>query len=163
MTPKILSRAIIRPALSLLHEMASIPPSRAAERMMVAIAIQETGLKHRVQMNGGPATGLWQFERGGGVAGVLTHPTSRRAALELCQELLVAPTAPAVHQAIIHNDLLAAGFARLLLRTDPPRLPETAQEGWACYLRTWRPGKPHEGTWAAAWAQSEAISGIDPL
>jgi hypothetical protein len=64
-----------------------------------------------------------------------------------------------IHLAIEHNDILAACFARLLLWTDPrllPQGPERAVDGWAQYLATWRPGKPHAATWgghfSTAWA-----------
>lgn len=52
------------------------------------------------------------------------------------------PVATAVHPALEVDDVLAAGFARLLLWTDPHRLPAVGDvEGaWQLYLRTWRPG-----------------------
>ena len=28
---------------------------------------------------------------------------------------------------------------------------DDADGAWECYLRTWRPGKPHPETWAAYW------------
>jgi hypothetical protein len=55
----------------------------------------------------------------------------------------------AIWNAIENDDVLAAGLARLLLYTDPQRLPALGdREGaWQLYLRTWRPGKPHRRTW----------------
>jgi hypothetical protein len=54
--------------------------------------------------------------------------------------------------ALAQDDVLAAAFARLLMYTDPKRLPGSTQEGWELYQRVWRPGKPHPQTWAAAYA-----------
>ena len=52
--------------------------------------------------------------------------------------------------------MLAAAAARLLLFTDPKRLPQLGDEAgaWALYLRVWRPGKPHKRTWPALYARS---------
>jgi len=46
------------------------------------------------------------------------------------------------------DDVLAAGLARLLLWSDPRRLPAVGDEegSWALYLRTWRPGAYDRGT-----------------
>ncbi|WP_447751835.1 hypothetical protein [Pseudomonas nicosulfuronedens] len=46
--------------------------------------------------------------------------------------------------AIEHDDILAACMARLLLFTDPARLPALGDESgaWDMYLRVWHPGKP---------------------
>ena len=53
---------------------------------------------------------------------------------------------------IADNDVLAAVAARLLLWTDPQPAPKSAQEGWDCYARVWRPGKPHRETWDGYYA-----------
>ncbi|MOA63587.1 hypothetical protein D3C78_1893600 [compost metagenome] len=52
--------------------------------------------------------------------------------------------------------MLAAALARLLLWTDPARLPALGEvaKSWELYLRTWRPGKPHRHTWDALYAQA---------
>jgi hypothetical protein len=87
------------------------------------------------------------------VAGVQRHAASRSTALAACEALLVPATPEAVHPALEHNDDLACIFARLLLWTDPTALPaiDDPEGGWALYLRTWRSGKPHTGTWAGHW------------
>lgn len=136
---------------------AFLPPgmtSAAAEVMLLAIGLQESRLQYRRQV-GGPARGLWQFERGGGVAGVLRHPASREHALKVCDARRVAPVPEQVYQRLEHDDVLAAAFARLLLWTDPQPLPGIGEVGksWELYLRTWRPGKPHRHTWDAFYAQ----------
>lgn len=146
----------IAPALALLPARMSSPD---AEVMLLAIGLQESRLTHRRQI-GGPARGLWQFERGGGVAGVLRHAASREHALSVCDARRVAPVPEQVYQRLEHDDVLAAAFARLLLYTDPARLPALGEVGasWDLYLRTWRPGKPHRHTWDALYAQAlEAV------
>ncbi|MNG31598.1 hypothetical protein D3C84_1174300 [compost metagenome] len=70
------------------------------------------------------------------------------------------PVNEAVYVAIEHDDVLAAALARLLLWTDPGKLPKLGDEqgAWDLYLRTWRPGKPHPETWPALYAQAlEAV------
>lgn len=134
----------------------------AARVMLVAIALQESRMKHRRQLVGnppkplGPAAGLWQFEKGGGIKGVLTHPASAAQAREVCKARGVEPTVDAVWSALQYDDVLACALARLLLWTDPHRLPEVgdADGAWALYLRVWRPGKPHPETWGNLYAQA---------
>lgn len=124
-----------------------------ARVMLLAIAGQESDAQYRRQHGGGPARGLWQFERMGGVAGVLSHRASARLAAALCEWRGVDPSATAVHAALERDDVLAAGFARLLLWTDAKPLPSVEAEdaGWAYYLRNWRPGKPHPERWPENW------------
>lgn len=129
---------------SALAEALRLLPSRMnspeAEAMLLAIGLQESLLIHRRQI-GGPARGLLQFETGG-VRGVLTHQHSRSHALAVCAACGVEPTTPAVYAALEHDDVLAMAIGRLLLWTDPKPLPNLgkADEAWALYLRTWRPG-----------------------
>ena len=136
---------IIEPALRILPPMMT---SDAAKAMLLAIGMQESRLTHRKQING-PARGLWQFERGGGVAGVLRHPATQAHAATLCWRCGNAGTTAAVYHQLEHDDVLAAGFARLLLWTLPGVLPVRgqAEEGWRQYIAAWRPGKPHRHTW----------------
>jgi len=140
------------PALELL----GMPRAALARIEMLAIGLQESRFLHRRQMGNGPAMGFWQFERGGGVKGVLNHHTSKDRAHALCLARGVDPVSSRVWSALEHDDVLAAGFARLLLLTDPQPLPATQETGWAYYLRTWRPGKPHPETWPAYFARAEA-------
>ena len=150
--------AAIAPALALLPARMTSPQ---AEALLLAIGLQESGLAHRRQI-GGPAHGLWQFEQGGGVRGVLRHPLSRSHALAGCDARDIAPVPSAVYAALEHDDILAAAFARLLLWTDPAALPAVGEVGkaWDLYLRTWRPGKPHRSRWDACYAQAmDALAG----
>lgn len=146
MTPLELLNIGIRPAMYMLGR--DKFESKKAEVLMLAIAFQESALKHRQQV-GGPAHGLYQFEKGGGVRGVLRHHSSRPHAEKLCESLLYITNEDAVYQALIHNDVLASGFARLLLYTDPAPLPDLgdADAAWGYYQRNWRPGKPHPERW----------------
>ena len=132
-------------AFSLLPEKMDTPEARA---MLLAIGLQESRFEHRVQI-GGPAHGYWQFERGGGVRGVLRHPSSETHAKHVCSVLNYRAESDEVYRAIVDNDVLACCFARLLLWTLPGSLPGAAeaQEGWEQYIDAWRPGKPHRETW----------------
>ncbi|WMD20918.1 hypothetical protein RAS12_00675 [Achromobacter seleniivolatilans] len=152
-----ITKTAIDPALALLPAKMD---SAAARVMLLAIGLQESRFVHRRQI-GGPARGFWQFERGGGVRGVLTHAASRDQAKHICGMRRVDPIASAVYDALESDDVLAAAFARLLLWTDLARLPAVgdAQGGWNLYARTWRPGKPHLHTWPALYAEAAASAG----
>lgn len=135
--------------------------SMVARVELGAIALQESLGIHRWQIidrkqpnRKGPARGLWQFERGGGVRGVMTHPRTKRYARHLCDAFGVDFTEQAAWLALEEHDVLAAGFARLLLWADPKPLPliGDADGAWGCYIRNWRPGRPHKGTWPANYA-----------
>ena len=135
--------------------------SPEAHAMLLAIGLQETGFLERRQLEGGPARGLWQFERGGGTAGVLSHPDSKPHAMKVLRELhYPEPAVAAVHVALEHNDILAAAFARLLLWTLPDRLPKRGQPwvAWAQYLKAWRPGEPRRATWSAYYTRAWEIT-----
>ncbi len=145
MKPELFIVNALNPALNMLPAKMDTPEARA---MLLAIAMQESGLIHRVQL-GGPAHGYWQFERGGGCAGVLTHPASSPLAITACGRLDYQPTPNEVYDAIVNNDILACIFARLLLWTSPHPLPKQDQPelGWSEYLAAWRPGAPHHPQW----------------
>lgn len=149
----------INPALALLPAAMDSAPARV---MLLAIGLQESRLTARCQIiaggGRGPARGLWQFEAGGGVRGVMTHPTSRFWAAQVCASRSVPFIQSVVWAALETDDALAAAFARLLLFTDPRRLPTVGDPdaAWACYLRLWRPGKPHPATWPALYAEAVA-------
>lgn len=152
---KTIIQTAVNPALALLPLKMDTP---AARLLLLAIGLQESRFLYRRQLGSGPARGLWQFERGGGVRGVLTHPASREHAYRICGIRGVEPVAAAVHPALEADDVLAAAFARLLMWTDAWRLPAVGdvQGGWEIYVRTWRPGRPHPQTWAGLYAQAVA-------
>ena len=134
----------------------------AARVLLLAIGLQESRLTHRQQI-GGPAKGLWQFEQLGGVLGVLKHRSTIVYAFRLCHEREVAPFTNDVYEMLAHDDVLAAGFARLLLYTDPHPLPVAGdkQGSWDYYIRTWRPGKPHRHTWDELYDKAMELANVN--
>jgi hypothetical protein len=152
----------IEPALAMLPKKMDSAEARVA---MLAICLQESQLTHRRQMGDGPARSFWQMERGGGVRGVLTHTASRPYAEQLCAIRGVVPSTFEVWEAIEFDDVLAAGFARLLLWTDAFPLPAVtdSKRAWEYYLRTWNPGKPHPETWAANHSRARLHVAEDAL
>lgn len=133
--------------------------THASTVMLLAIGLQESRFEHRQQV-GGPARSFWQFERGGGVHGVLTHPASAKHAHAVCVLRGIAPTKEAVYARMLEDDLLGCAFARLLLWTDPRTMPApgAVSASWDYYLRGWRPGKPHRHTWDVLYAQAMAAA-----
>lgn len=137
------------------------PASREARVLMLAIAGQESNWSQRIQSGNGPAHGFWQFERGGGVKGVLTHRSSYALADKACAASNACP-AEAGHVwgvlATVAGDNLAVAFARLLLWTDPKPLPAYGAEeaAYATYIHNWRPGKPSRSRWATVYPQALA-------
>lgn len=148
----ILHRAI-NPALQLLPAKMD---SDAARVMLLAAGLQESRFEWRAQKTSdpyrkGPARGFWQNERGG-VFCVMTNLTTREHAQALCKARSVPFDQVLIHARLEHDDVLAAGFARLLLWADPKPLPAVDADheaAWKCYLRCWQPGKPHRETWDA--------------
>jgi len=146
--------------------------SRAARVLMYAIGRQESRFTARDQLERGgrdilpgPAMGVWQFERGGGVRGVLTHVLTRDLARQACAHFGVDTAPRAAWLALETNDELAAIFARLLLYPDPARLPlplpAYEQDAWSYYVRNWRPGKPHRDTWGRFWREACAAYEVE--
>lgn len=157
MKPELFIRNALEPALALLPATMDTDPARA---MVIAICLQESRLEYRHQV-GGPAHGYAQFEQGGGVRGVLTHPASKPHILKVLDELDYQPDVAKCYEAIEHNDILAVCFARLLLYTLPDLLPVRGdpEGGWIQYTKAWRPGKPHRQTWNECFANAwEAVS-----
>jgi len=141
--------------------------SADARALLLAIGLQESGFSHRDQIDPwdakGPALGLWQFERAGGVRGVLTHRATRAHAKRALNALRYRTTGVALDrlerdawEAIEHNDVLAAVFARLNLWWLPSPLPTREEPGqaWEQYLDAWRPGTPKPKTWAGNYAEA---------
>lgn len=137
---------IIPVALSYLPGQMTSPQAKA---MLLAIGLQESKFGARVQGGGGPAHGFWQFERGGAVKGVLKHAHTSVILQPVLNVLNYPADVDVCYAAIVHNDVLACIFARLLLWTVPGVLPiagETAK-GWEQYLVGWQPGKPRPKDW----------------
>lgn len=151
MTPTIdvlryLNATVLSPALRLLPSAMNTPPARA---QLLAIGLQESRFLHRRQING-PARGFWQFEWNG-VNAVLRHDHVGQMAGAVCDRLVQVPAVQAVHDAIEYHDVLAAAFARLLLRASPKPLGarDEPEKAWELYIDAWRPGRPHRHTWDA--------------
>ena len=139
--------------------------------MLLSSGLQESRFMYRFQKVAGqpyvkgPAKSFWQFEEGGGVKGVMQHPATREHAQKLCAARGAAFESKAIHHAMENDDVLAAGLARLLLFADPRKLPAvnaTHDEAWDCYVRCWRPGKPHRHTWDEFHkaAQAQVLEGM---
>lgn len=164
MTPSEFKLKALDPAYKLLPVKMN---TREASVMVIAICLQESRLTSRYQIvqgrpgAKGPARGFPQFELGsqrlgGGVWGVFKHKASRPYLEVACRELGVTFWPQAIWENLEHNDVLAAVMARLLLYTDAKPLPKLGdvKGGWDYYIRTWRPGKPHEATWAGLYAKA---------
>jgi hypothetical protein len=157
---------VVPPALAFLP----FPRTQAAVAMLLAVGLQETRFIHRRQLEGGPARSFWQFEAKT-VELVMRHEQTRTPAQVLLGKLkyqtgVLDPAA--VFAALEHNDVLACGFARMLLWTLPAALPLEHEEAaaWKQYLEAWRPGKPHPETWSAlyleAWTRAKRLHSLTP-
>lgn len=152
----------IEPALHLLPAKMDTPAARV---QLLAVGLQESGFRDRRQLlvvDGklqplGPAKSFWMGERTGGmVKGVRVHPATADLASALYRARGVRRLDPSIWSAIENDDVLAAGLARLLIYTDPYKLPPLGREvdAWELYLRTWRPGRPRPETWPAHYARA---------
>lgn len=152
---------IINPTL------AAMGPRMASDEarvMLLAIAHQESALTDRRQVGRDGhwldklARGWWQFESGGGVAGVMNHPATAGVAHAFCEQLAIPWDQGSIHEALAWNDRLACVFARLLLFSDPSPLPPLgdANAAWEVYQRNWRPGKPHPNAWPSNYNRALA-------
>jgi hypothetical protein len=162
-----IAQEAIGPALKLLPVQMDSPEARV---MLLAIGLQESRFMFRFQKVAGqpyikgPARSYWQCELGspatrGGVTGVFMHDASRYWLAHLCESRGVAFRPEAIWNAIETDDVLAAGVARLLLFTDPKKLPavDDVEGAWGLYAyRTWRPGRPRRETWDAFHTQARA-------
>lgn len=156
-------QAAIRTALT--EHLPSRMDTVGARLMMLAIQKQEDPEERRYQVvkrteatkpdnivgertAKGPARSLWQMEQGGGVKGVLHHDATANYIADICIQLDVTPAVVTCWHAIEQNDVLAACFARLLLWSDPRKMPSIhdADGAFDLYLRTWRPGAFTRGT-----------------
>ena len=154
MTPNRLLRYAILPALAELEAL-GIKDSFEARRFLVAIALQESALMYRRQVVGGaengPAVSFWQFEKGGGCRGVLTHKSVHKLMHSVCANFNILATEAGLWEGMRYNDIVAAAAARLLVYTLPQALPKTPEQGWEQYIAAWRPGKPHPDKWGMNW------------
>lgn len=169
MRPHVFADHVVRPALLGFAPVRYATPE--ATCLLTAIALQETGLIHRRQMehvdeaSGRYGLGRYQNERPT-VALILGH-----AALDFVRQAVREMDYPLdpveVHRATADNDLLATVLARGLLVPDPGRVPAAVHDdaardaGWAIYKRVWRPGRERPETWDRNWHLAvEATTGV---
>lgn len=155
MTPQTFLLVGIDPGLRLLPSRMDTPEARA---LLLAIALQESGLAQRRQLGGAPARGFTQFEPAG-IRGVLAHKASSTRLRQVCERLDISANVAAIHRAVEFCDPLCVVLSRLLLWTLPNALPTRDQEalGWQQYLDAWRPGKPRPYAWRANWVGAWAV------
>lgn len=160
MTPRLLLDLVVRPTLYTLAGEIGKPSidGREPQVLLIAIAIIESGLKAREQYTGGPAKSFWQIE-----------PATAEDTLARCKHvkrfcdalLCPSPLKPVdFRYTLRYCDAAACAIARGILLLDRKRLPEYGDQQGAlsCYLRNWRPGKPHPEKWPAAYkAAMDAI------
>lgn len=137
--------------------------------LMLAIGLQESKLAYRRQIGNGPARGIFQFEKGtassrGGVTGLMLHAGSVPLMKAVCVARKVPWDATAIWSGLETDDVLACCVARIMLWTDPKKIPSRVDEqgGWDAYARIWRPGKPHPEFWPANHASAvQAVISAD--
>lgn len=129
--------------------------SLAAKIQLGATGLQESKFIDRIQQPNGPAHSFWQMEKGGAIHGVL-KPGSivLHDVIALCAKCGVQPTEDAIYAAVINNDVLACGIARLAYYCDPNPLPRVGDVdgAWRYYITNWGPGKPKPLTWPGNYA-----------
>ena len=109
--------------------LAKLPPeldSRSARAILLTIGLQESLFLHRRQLIGSPPTPTGrgnQFLASRSARRDGPRSTTRKLAAALYARHNVPANDLAIWSAIEHNDVLAAGLARLLLYTAPLPLP----------------------------------------
>lgn len=158
MTPSAFLSRVIDPGLALVEDVANIPVTDEARVLLMAISGQESGWCERWQ-EPGPARSYWQMERAGGVRGVMHHAASAAKLRAITDALDIPFDEATIFEAIAWNDTLAVALARLLLYTDAAPLLPVGDElaAWDCYIRCWRPGKPHRESWSTRYATATAL------
>lgn len=146
MEPATFFRDIVDPSLKKLTDWTGLVSDDKARVLVMAIAGQEGNWQYRRQI-GGPARSFWQFEQGGGIAGLL-HVTSTKMQA-VCAALDIPFNSADIFEAMAWNDTLACCMARVLLWSDPKPLPEIFDvwPGYTYYASNWRPGLPHPDRW----------------
>lgn len=139
--------------------------SRNARRMLLAVALQESDLTERFQIGkNGPlphlARGFWQFEKCGGVRGVLRHPSTHWLKGYLTALGYTDHSEDNIHHAIAFDATLACVMARSLLWTHPGDIPSARAPAYRFYDDCWRPGKKRPDAWERNWAIADSYFGI---
>lgn len=130
--------------------------SEASDVTLMAFAGHESNWTLFRQIPLGPGRGPWML---GLVTtmDVLLNDATKTMAAAVCSVFQVDPGS--AYSQFTTNLPLAYAFARLLLWADPNPLPivGNSDECWTCYTRVWRPGIPHQDTWASFYAESLAV------
>lgn len=159
---------VIRPVHDGLMAEFGIPSTIDADCLSLAIKIQESGdgpVRDQGDPNiTGPATGLWQFERGGGVWEVLNLAKIAPIFKTLCGRAGIRAEADAVWRFFTtpQSDELAAAAARLVIYLDPAPIPPatlaSAAAASAYYHRRWRPGAKRDHDFITkSWPRAVAL------
>ena len=174
---------LITPALAILPSaMGRMRPQ--VDVQLLSTNLQESPNQDQCQITAnknlcGPARGIWQFEKNGGVKGVLAHRSTKDAAVSAMKALglnmdgnLEFQVAAVYEELRNKNDVVDAVFARLLYWSDALPLPKLgdAEGSHLCYLRNWRPGAWTNGNaderkklhdkWLANYAEAlEVVNG----
>jgi len=132
----------------------------AADQLLLGTALQESGLKSRVQIGGGPALGLFQMEPA-------THDDCWKNFLAyrpgLAARIIallpdgIKPTASALE----NNDAYACGMARIKYLRAPQVLPSAGDlDGQAAYYKTYYngPGAATVAEYVENWQTSGAAA-----
>jgi len=152
MTPVKLLQEVVLPGLgymsSVLGHNTGPTTDGPAQVMLMAIVGQEAAFQYRLQI-GGPARSYWQFEKGGGVAGVMRNATTGKWARSVCAALDIPSDENTVYEAMAWSDHLATSMARFNLWLAPGALPAVGREddAYNYYVRQWAPGKPDKSRW----------------
>lgn len=156
MTPRQFHDLCVIPGLSLLPPFMTSPEARV---LLVAIAMQETGLMTRSEV-GGTAFGFYQFMVIG-VDGVFANGETGHLAVDVAKSLQI-PVDENFYEAVRWNDHMGTVLARLNLWPDPAPLPAIGAEAEArnYYARIWRPKIVAVQRWPAAY--NAAISCVTP-
>ncbi len=147
MTPRQFHDLCVMSGLSLLPPVMTSPEARV---LLVAIAMQETGLVTRSEV-GGSAFGFYQFMEIG-VDGVFSHAETGHLAADVAKVLQI-PIDENFYEAVRWNDHMGTVLARLNLWPDPAPLPALGQEmeAFRYYERIWRPKVAVHARWPAAY------------
>jgi hypothetical protein len=160
MTPAAFLAAVIRPGLAWIGGPQDSP---AAARMLLAIALHESGLEHRVQVGRDGkklphlARGYWQFEPAG-VRAAISHPSNEWLRAKLPELGYAGAAAKDLHHAVAHSELLMVLLARGLLWPDRARLAdaEETERAYRIYDGCWRPGAKRPAAWPGCWSKAVA-------
>ena len=147
--------AVVPAAYKLLPEKME---SKAATCLMLATMLQESRGLYRKQIQG-PAVSYFQFEKNGGILGVLEHPITRPIIQGVLRTLNYDFSPITSYEALVHNDILATCYARLFYWTNPAPLPSIDDVNGMLnyYIKTWRPGRPRVDTFPLLYSQAKEV------